>query len=66
MLEKFSTNILTYKTWGNTAKIERPGRLIMDIQGNVQIQRWEQQAESVEQNLKLQGQYYDQETGLHL
>lgn len=37
----------------------------MDIQGNVQIQRWEQQAEPVEQNLRLQGQYYDQETGLH-
>lgn len=55
----------TYKAWGNTAKIERPGRLITDIQGNVQIQRWEEQENPVEQNLRFQGQYYDQETGLH-
>ncbi len=55
----------TYKAWGNTAKIEQPGRLITDTHGNVQIQRWEQQAEPVEQNLRFQGQYYDQETGLH-
>ena len=54
-----------YKAWGNTAKIEQPGRLITDTHGNVQIQRWEQQAEPVEQNLRFQGQYYDQETGLH-
>ncbi|MDH0895718.1 MULTISPECIES: RHS repeat-associated core domain-containing protein [unclassified Pseudomonas] len=55
----------TYKAWGNTAKIEQPGRLIADTQGNVQIQCWEEQENPVEQNLRYQGQYYDQETGLH-
>lgn len=39
--------------------------MITDTQGNVQIQRWEQQGEPIEQNLRFQGQYYDQETGLH-
>ncbi|WP_347881208.1 RHS repeat-associated core domain-containing protein [Pseudomonas sp. GD03985] len=55
----------TYKAWGNTAKIERPRRLIAATQGHVQIQRWEEQENPVEQNLRFQGQYYDQETGLH-
>ncbi|MDH0893365.1 RHS repeat-associated core domain-containing protein [Pseudomonas sp. GD03985] len=34
-------------------------------QGNVQIQRWEEQETPVEQNIRFLGQYYDQETGLH-
>ncbi|MBD9417585.1 RHS domain-containing protein, partial [Pseudomonas sp. PDM16] len=55
----------TYKAWGNTAKIEQPGRLITGTQGSAQIQRWEEQENPVEQRLRFQGQYYDQETGLH-
>ncbi|MDH0893369.1 MULTISPECIES: RHS repeat-associated core domain-containing protein [unclassified Pseudomonas] len=55
----------TYKAWGNAAKIERSGRLITDARGNVQVQRREEQTEPVEQNLRFQGQYYDQETELH-
>ncbi len=55
----------TYKAWGNTAKIERPRRPATETQGNVQIQLWKEQENPVEQNLRFQGQYYDQETGLH-
>ncbi|MDH0895725.1 MULTISPECIES: DUF6883 domain-containing protein [unclassified Pseudomonas] len=55
----------TYKAWGNTAKTERPGRLVSNTQGNVQVQGWEEQDGLIKQNLRFQGQYYDQETGLH-
>ena len=63
----------TYKAWGNTLKVEaaRPTTLqnqellaqatqALEAQNDPNAQQQE-----IEQNLRFQGQYYDQETGLH-
>ena len=54
-----------YKAWGGTAYIEQPPRRVTRIVGNTVQQAWQEQAEPVQQNLRFQGQYFDEETGLH-
>jgi len=55
----------TYKAWGATQKIEYPPRLSIRVVGNTVEEVWEEQTEPFTQNLRFQGQYFDQETGLH-
>ena len=56
-----------YKTWGNTLKIEYPELNQKAEQARlkgqtISIEEWKQ---DYTQNIRFQGQYYDEETGLH-
>jgi len=57
----------TYKAWGATQHIDHPPILQTVQQGNTVQEQWIEQNryERPTQNLRFQGQYYDQETGLH-
>ncbi|WP_263148046.1 RHS domain-containing protein, partial [Pseudomonas sp. RIT-PI-AD] len=35
----------TYKAWGNTAKIEHPGRFVHQVVGNTLVERWQEQSD---------------------
>ncbi len=53
-----------YKAWGQVHKIEQPQICIQEQHGSTLTERWIE-PESIEQPLRFQGHYYDQETGLH-
>ena len=63
----------TYKAWGNTLRVEATQPKILQNQERLAqaTQALEAQndpnaqQQEIEQNLRFQGQYYDQETGLH-
>jgi len=57
----------TYKAWGATQDIHYPPVLHIVQDGNTVQEQWIEQNryERPTQNLRFQGQYYDQETGLH-
>jgi len=57
----------TYKAWGATQRIDYPPILHIVQDGNTLQQQWVEQNryERPTQNLRFQGQYFDQETGLH-
>ena len=63
----------TYKAWGNTLRVETTQPKILQNQERLAqaTQALEAQndpnaqQQEIEQNLRFQGQYYDQETGLH-
>ncbi|WP_068639417.1 RHS repeat-associated core domain-containing protein [Thauera butanivorans] len=56
-----------YKAWGGTRHIEYPPVLHTSADGNTVRQYWIEplRHERPMQNLRFQGQYYDEETGLH-
>ncbi|WP_083953766.1 RHS repeat-associated core domain-containing protein [Thauera butanivorans] len=56
-----------YKAWGGTQRIEYPPVLHTFADGNTVRQYWIEplRHERPVQNLRFQGQYYDEETGLH-
>ncbi len=53
-----------YKAWGKVQTIEQPQICIQEQHGSALTERWVE-PEQIEQPLRFQGQYYDQETGLH-
>jgi len=57
----------TYRAWGATQHIEYPAILRVVQDGNTVREEWVQQYrhERPVQNLRFQGQYFDEETGLH-
>jgi len=57
----------TYRAWGATQHIEYPAILRVVQDGNTLREEWVQQYrhERPVQNLRFQGQYFDEETGLH-
>ena len=57
----------SYKAWGATASIEHPPTQQTVQVGNTVQTQWVQplKEEVPEQNLRFQGQYFDEETGLH-
>ena len=57
----------SYKAWGATANIEQPLTQQTVQVGNTVQTQWVQPLaeEAPEQNLRFQGQYFDEETGLH-
>ena len=56
-----------YQTWGRAHQIDYPGILHVISDGNTQRQVWIEPHphERPIQNLRFQGQYHDEETGLH-
>jgi len=57
----------TYKAWGATQRIDHPPILHTVQDGNTVQEQWIEQNryDRPSQNLRFQGQYLDQETGLH-
>jgi len=57
----------TYRAWGATQHIDHPAILRVVQDGNTVREEWIQQYrhERPVQNLRFQGQYFDEETGLH-
>ncbi len=53
-----------YKAWGKVQTIEQPQICIQEQHGSALTERWIE-PESIEQPLRFQSQYYDQETELH-
>lgn len=54
-----------YKAWGRAEHIAHPARCVTRVEGNTVQEHWEAQEDPVVQNLRFQGQYFDEETGLH-
>jgi len=54
-----------YLAWGGVREIERPDVPVTVADGNTARVVWEGQADPVECNIRFQGQYCDDETGLH-
>ena len=54
----------TYKAWG-AATVETPPSRVIRKAGDVLTEAREKQANPAVQNFRLQGQYFDAETGLH-
>jgi len=57
----------TYRAWGATQSIDHPPILQIVQDGNTVQEQWVEQDryDRPIQNLRFQGQYFDQETGLH-